>query len=87
MRYDPVKPTAKKRATYAYESYLSSMAEIMKEMLEEKNMRGPVLEVATFLSTPDLNHRGTSTIPPPMPAHPPKIPAIKPLNIPYFIFL
>jgi len=59
----------------------------MNEMLEEKNINGPVLDVATFLSMPDLNHKGTKTMPPPMPAQAPKIPAINPLNIPSLIFL
>lgn len=84
--YEPVKLTAKKRTTNTKESYLPSMSEIRNEILEEKNMSGPVLDAATFLSTPALNQRGMSTIPPPILTQAPRTPAKNPFIIPCLIF-
>ena len=58
-----------------------------KEMLEEKKIRGPVLDAAIFLSSPARSHKGISIRPPPKLTVPPNKPARKPLNIPYFILL
>jgi hypothetical protein len=82
-----VKLTAKNKTIKTKESYFPSIAEIKKEMLAEKKISGPVLEVATFLSTPDLNHKGIKTIPPPILTHAPRTPAMNPFSIPSLIFL
>jgi len=62
------------------------MTEIKKDTVAEKKIRGPVLFAAILWSIPDLIHKGTSTIPPPILTHPPNTPAKNPLNIPYRIF-
>ena len=58
---------------------------MMKEILEEKKIRGPVLDVATFLSIPAFSQIGTKIIPPPIPTQPPKIPVSRPFIIPSLI--
>jgi hypothetical protein len=87
MTYDPVKLTAKKSRTRTIESYFPSIAEMRNDMLEEKNISGPVLEVATLLSTPALNQRGTKIMPPPILTQAPSTPATNPFSIPYLILL
>lgn len=60
---------------------------IKNDMLEEKNIKGPAVAAAVFLSTSYLSQMGTRTIPLPIPSAPPIIPAIKPLNISFLILL
>ena len=68
------------------ESYCPSKAEMMKEIDEEKKMRGAVLLVTISLSIPALSHKGISTSPPPIATQAPRTPAINPLNMPSLIF-
>ncbi len=77
----------KKRRTIRAESYLPRSTETRKDMLDEKKIRGPVLDAAMFLSRPARSHKGIRIRPPPKLTVPPKIPARNPLNIPYFILL
>lgn len=56
-------------------------------MLDEKKIRGPVLDAAMFLSSPARSHRGINMRPPPKLTVPPSKPAMNPLNIPSFILL
>lgn len=86
MIYEPLKLTTKKRITSMKESYFPSINEIEKEILAEKNINGPVLDAATFLSTPALNQRGINTIPPPILTQAPSSPAKNPFIIPCLIF-
>lgn len=69
------------------ESYFPSIAEIKKEMLEEKKISGPVLDVATFLLTPAFSQIGTKIIPPPILTQAPITPAKNPFIIPSLILL
>lgn len=81
-----MKLRAKNKIIRRIESYCPSKAEMMKEIDEEKNMRGAVLLVTISLSMPAFSHSGIRTSPPPIATHAPKTPAINPLNMPSLIF-